>query len=101
MFRDHHALFFSTLASAYYQSGDLDKAEREYKNILALTTGRLLYGDIYALSLYRLGKIYRAKGEKSKAVEYFERFLSLWKDADRGIKEVEDAKRQLDVLKLK
>ncbi|MCK4761637.1 MAG: protein kinase [Candidatus Aminicenantes bacterium] len=101
LFRDHHALFFSTLASAYYQSGDLDKAEREYKNILALTTGRLLYGDIYALSLYRLGKIYRAKGEKSKAVEYFERFLSLWKDADRGIKEVEDAKRQLDVLKLK
>jgi hypothetical protein len=29
------------------------------------------------------------KKEKAKAIEHYEKFLSLWKDADPGIAEVE------------
>ncbi len=53
------------------------------------------YGDIYAKSFYMLGKIYEQKGWKGKAIERYEKFLKLWKDADPGIAEVEDAKKRL------
>jgi len=35
----------------------------------------------------------------SKATEHYLKFLSLWKDADPGIPEVEDAKERLGGLK--
>jgi len=34
-------------------------------------------------------------GQKAKAIEHYEKFLDLWKDADPGIHEVEDAKNKL------
>jgi hypothetical protein len=34
-----------------------------------------------------------------KAMEHYEKFLSLWKDADPGIAEVEDARERLAGLK--
>ena len=42
-----------------------------------------------------VGKIYEDKGWKGKAIERHEKFLDLWKDADPGIPEVEDAKKRL------
>jgi hypothetical protein len=38
-------------------------------------------------------------GAKSKAVENYNKFLDLWKDADPGIAEVEDAKKRLAGLR--
>jgi hypothetical protein len=40
-----------------------------------------------------LGKIYEQKRQKHKAIEHYQKFLSLWKDADPGIFEVENAMR--------
>jgi tetratricopeptide (TPR) repeat protein len=93
------ALFIDSLALAYYKAGDIDNAQEEYEKITALTTGRLHYGDIYAKSFYMLGKIYEQQGDKAKAIEHYERFLDLWKDADPGIAEIEDAKKRLAGLK--
>ena len=53
------------------------------------------YGDIYAKSFYMLGKTYEEQGTTGKAIEYYKKFLDLWKDADPGIAEVEDAKKRL------
>ena len=91
--------FIEPLALAYYKSGDLEKAREEYERITSLTTGRLWWGDLYAKSFYMLGKIYEDQGNKSKAIEHYEKFLDLWKDADPGIAEVEDAKKRLAGLK--
>jgi serine/threonine protein kinase/Tfp pilus assembly protein PilF len=97
---DEHAFFIDPLALAYYKAGELEKARAEYERITKLTTGRTGYGDIYARSFYMLGKIHEQQGQKDKATEYYEKFLGLWKDADPGIHEVDDAGKRLAALKL-
>ncbi len=94
-----HALFFEPLAQAYLSSGDSDKARDQYEAITRLTYGRLYYGDIYAKAFYMLGKIYEKKGDTAKAVEHYEKFLDLWKDADPGLPEVAEARTRLSGIK--
>jgi serine/threonine protein kinase/Tfp pilus assembly protein PilF len=92
---DGQALFIDPLAFAYYKAGDYEKARQEYERIINLTTGRLFYGDIYAKSFYMLAKIFEEKKMPKQAIEHYEKFLDLWKDADPGIVEAEDAKNRL------
>jgi len=92
------ASFIDSLALAYYRSGDLEKARETYEKTTSLTLGRFLYGDIFAKSFYMLGKIYEQKGQKDKAVENCKKFLDLWKDADPGFPEVEDARQRLAAM---
>jgi tetratricopeptide (TPR) repeat protein len=94
----NHALYFDFLARALYEAEDLDNARKEYEKITLLTTGRLNHGDIYARSFYMLGKIAEQQGDKARAREKYRKFLDLWKDADPGLPEVEDAKRRLTGL---
>jgi len=90
---------FNNLARALYESGDLDKARKTYERITFLTTGRLVDGDIYASAYYMLGKIAEQQGDKARARENYRKFLDLWKDADLGQPEVEDARKRLAGLK--
>jgi len=95
----NHALFIDSLALAYYKIGELEKAREEYESIISLKTGRVMYGDIFAKSFYMLGTIYEKMGKEKEAIEHYEKFLSLWKDADPGIAEVEDVKKRVAGLK--
>jgi tetratricopeptide (TPR) repeat protein len=98
VFANEQAGFYAPLASTYYRAEDLEKAREAYERILLLTTGRLYQGDIYAKSFYMLGKIHEEQGNKDKAMENYEKFLDLWKNADPGISEVEYAKIRLTGL---
>jgi tetratricopeptide (TPR) repeat protein len=93
------AWVIDNLAFALYSLGNLEKARVEYEKISRLTTGRLQDGDIFVKSFYMLGKIYEQQGDTAKAIEHYEKFLTLWKDADPGIAEVKDAKKRLAGLK--
>jgi len=93
------APYLESLGRTYFKMGELEKAIEHFEKIQSLTLGRLDYGDICAKSYYTLGKICEQKGWEGKAIENYEKFLSLWKDADPGLPEVEDAKERLAGLR--
>jgi len=93
--RATRAFHLDSQAFAYYTSHEFNKAKEVYERILSLTWGRFDYGDIYAKAFYMLGKINEQLGEKAEAIANYEKFLDLWKDADPGIAEVEDARERL------
>jgi tetratricopeptide (TPR) repeat protein len=90
-----HAWYYSSLAYAYYLSGDLAGAQEWYENIHALTTGRLGSGEIYAKSYFMLGKIYEQRGMNAEAIRSYRTFLDLWREADSSAPDLEEAKRAL------
>ncbi len=95
---NYHSRFFESLARAYYLKGDLENAVIWYEKIQSLTTSGSAFGYTQSnrpKSYYMFGKIYEQQGDKAKAIEHYEKFLSLWTDADPGIAEVEDARERL------
>ena len=98
---EEHLPFADAMGTAFNKAGDLENARREYEKIISLGTGRLTYGDIYALSFYQLGKIGEQQGNKAEAAEHYQKFLSLWKNADPGMPEVEDVRSRLPGLEKK
>ncbi|UCE40663.1 MAG: protein kinase [Candidatus Aminicenantes bacterium] len=95
---NNHALYLDSLASAYYRSGDLEKAVAYYEKLTMLTTGRFYFGSIYAKSFYTLGRICQQLGNSAKAEENYNKFLALWFNADSNISEVSDAQKRLSGL---
>jgi tetratricopeptide (TPR) repeat protein len=93
------AFFLGPLALAYYESGETNESIETYKAITKLTFGRLYFGDIYTKSFYMLGKIHEEKGHIQEAIEYYQTFLEIWKNADERLPELADGKRRLARLK--
>jgi tetratricopeptide (TPR) repeat protein len=91
--------YLDDLGLAYFKSGDLEKAKLEYENIISCPRGILRYEIDFVRSFYMLGKIHEQQGDTAKAREHHKKFLDLWKDADPGIAEVEDARKRLAGLK--
>ena len=87
------------LGQAYHQAGELEKAIAEYERITRFdpdSRDRLLIHPQYH---YRLAKLYEEKGLKDKAIERYEKFLDIWKDADEDLPEPHDARARLARLK--
>ena len=92
-----------------YELGHLYYKQQQYEKALqSLKRMQLTYQDYrdfplrplqYPKSFYLLGKIYEKMNNTSLAIENYKRFLDLWKNADSGIEEVEDAKNSLALLK--
>jgi tetratricopeptide (TPR) repeat protein len=98
-FDSDQVLFAQPRAFAYFQNGNLEKAQEEYEYIQAIITGILYFGHFYVKSFYMLGRIYEQQGKKEEAIQQYEKFLQLWKEAEPGIPEIEDAKNKLASLK--
>jgi hypothetical protein len=49
----------------------------------------------FPLARYRLGLALEAKGDGARARDEYRKFLEDWKDADRDVPELADARRRL------
>jgi len=86
------------IARVFAKKGDVAKAISEYERLLKIPfTYKSVY-FVHPLYHYRLGILHQKAGEVAKAKAQFEKFLDLWKDADPGRPEVEDAKKRLAAL---
>jgi len=90
------------LARSYFGAGRLADAVTMFEQGMRLYDyNRAFWGNFSTLAHYWLGLAYEESGWNDKAVEQYETFLDIWRDADPGITEVEDAKKRLKKLKIK
>ena len=89
------------LAGCYYETGQNEKAIEVLQKTQKLYSHMLPFyrAAVYPRSHYLLGKIYEQKGDEKLAIASFEKFLSLWKAADKDLPESVDAKQRLAKLR--
>ncbi|HEX9911668.1 MAG TPA: FlgO family outer membrane protein, partial [candidate division Zixibacteria bacterium] len=89
------------LAKAYLESGRLGEAVAEFEKVLSRYDNVRAYSAISAVkAYYLLGLAYEKSGWNKKAIEKYEEFLDILKNADPGIEKVADAKERLKKLKV-
>ena len=104
--KSHSPEYRKLSAAAYALHGDFEKAIETYQTFnIHIDLMRYGRGDEFyffrecSLVDYHVAKIYEKMAYRTKATEHYEKFLDLWKDADPGISEVEDAKKRVAGLK--
>ena len=90
------------LAQCYFESGQSERA------IETIQTAQRIYfqyfdtswrrAAFYPRGFYLLGRIYEKNGHQNLAIENYEKLLNLWKDADKDLPELIDAKARLAKL---
>jgi tetratricopeptide (TPR) repeat protein len=94
-----HALFYDSLACAYFETGDLDSAQGQFEAITNMMAAKLAYGDKFTKSYFMLAKIFEQKEQREEAKKHYEKYLELLKNADEAIPEVGEAQKRLAALK--
>jgi len=88
------------LAEAYLESGKLAEAVELLESMLSrYDEERAFAGFLSAMAHYLLGTAYERSSWSDKAIEQYQEFLDICKDADPGIEVIDDAKERLARLK--
>jgi tetratricopeptide (TPR) repeat protein/TolB-like protein len=111
-FLENSSYCLDLLARVYVQRGEVSRAISEYERLLKPDVTVKVPASEYAppmrpygttdvvylvhpLYHQRLGLLYERMGETGKARDQYEKFLDLWKNADPGRPEVEEARKRL------
>ena len=88
------------LGRSYLEAGILDKAVNLFESQIKIydESWRICLADWGILEHYYLAIAYQESNWTDKAASEFRVFLNLWKNSDKGIAEVEDARRRLKEL---
>jgi tetratricopeptide (TPR) repeat protein len=93
--RSPHVAIWSSLANAYLEAGDEQKAAQWFQRVAESGFEHINWPIPYVRSFYFLGKIHESRGEMEKARQYYRRFYEFWKDGDMDRERVEEAARKL------
>jgi tetratricopeptide (TPR) repeat protein len=85
------------LARCQYEVGLVDEGLSTMKLLAATSDSARV--DNFARYTFLLGKFYEKKGEKKPAIENYDKFLNMWKNADKDLPDIIDAKARLAKLK--
>jgi tetratricopeptide (TPR) repeat protein len=96
---DRSELALESLAHGYVAQGNSDKAIDTYQELIGKRQLGGEYQEYWILAHYQLGKTYEHKGEIEKAIEFYEKFLDIWRDADPDLPALVDAQGRLAKLK--
>jgi eukaryotic-like serine/threonine-protein kinase len=72
-------------AEAWDRAGESDSAVVRWERVVtSISTVAAPFDEVFSLALAyrRLGELYEAKGNREKALDYYGRFTTLWRDAD-------------------
>jgi tetratricopeptide (TPR) repeat protein len=87
------------LGRAYLTSGMLDRAVAEFEKAITRLDWAQAVNPLESVKChYYLGQAYEQSGWKVKAIEQYQTFLDIWKDADRELPEIVDARARLAKL---
>ena len=92
---------FYDFAECRFEEGDLINAKLNAEAALQIyhPLDFFMRGVYYPKTLFLLGKISEAKGDAPAALQYYQRLLDLWKNADDDLPDFLEAKRRLAALK--
>jgi tetratricopeptide (TPR) repeat protein len=87
------------LARAYQLNRDPERAVSTYLETVN-TKGALGWEpqEGWILAHYELGKLYEEQGDTAKAIDYYGRFVDIWKDGDTDLVALADAHKRLRAL---
>ena len=87
------------LAECFYENGELNKALESLLRLQTYNENTYGYRAVYyPKSIYLMGKIYEKKGDRKLALDNYEIFLDIWKDADADLPMLHDARARLAKL---
>jgi tetratricopeptide (TPR) repeat protein/DNA-binding CsgD family transcriptional regulator len=94
----YEPLVFYTLGLAREKAGDAAGASAAFEEILREKDYRFLFGDVFPLAVLGKARAEEALGRREGAISGYRRFLELWRNADPGRPEVEEARARLRTL---
>ncbi len=91
------------LPRALIKKGNINEAIGAYEEITEFRPGpnQIDQKDRFFINPkyhYRLAKLYQQTGQRKKAIERYNRFLDIWKNADEDLPEKVDAETRLAAL---
>jgi serine/threonine protein kinase/tetratricopeptide (TPR) repeat protein len=87
-----------SVAYGYFKKGDLDQAIAKYELLISKKDSGWEAQEYWILAHYQLAKIYEIKGDREKSTQSYQRFLDVWKEADKDLAALVDAKKRLAEL---
>ncbi len=91
--------YLESLAYYYFRLGDWENAIPIYEKIIHEYISLGWEGqECWVKSHLQLGKAYEEAGNMTRAIEYYNRFLELWKEADPDLPDLLEVKSRLEQL---
>ena len=90
------------IAETYLRQKNFKAAIQEFSSLVDSPIGRgrgNIYKNIWTIQHYKLATAYEKINDLTNSKREYKIFLKLWKDADPGIAEVDDARKRLEGLK--